>query len=197
MHARHAAGITTDPNEVTILCSPSDLCSSKKWGPLQFRDGLPAFACFRPAVLPPHALPARLISPIFASFLRDIDVTDLGPCPAEGEAIAGLVGTMACAFSSEVERVRAFTVVLDRYLGCKLTSLKPDAASSSASADACIVGGDNAYLQVLLEAKNELGSADPWFQGQRHYQTLTTGGACARLTRAQQFSWSWWDPTSG
>ena len=152
------------------MCSPSDLCSSKKWGPLQFCDGLPAFACFRPAVLPPHALPARLISPIFASFLRDIDVTDLGPCPAEGEAIAGLVGTMPCAFSSEVERVRAFTNVLDRYLGCKLTSLKPDAASSSASADACIVGGDNAYLQILLEAKNELGSADPWFQGQRHYQ---------------------------
>ena len=74
----HAAGQATNPNEVTILLSPSDLCSSKKWGPLQFCDALPAFACFRPAVLPPHALPARLVSPIFASFLRDADVTDLG-----------------------------------------------------------------------------------------------------------------------
>ena len=59
----HAAGQATNPNEVTILLSPSDLCSSKKWGPLQFCDALPAFACFRPAVLPPHALPARLFRP--------------------------------------------------------------------------------------------------------------------------------------
>jgi len=165
-----SSGRANDPNEVKISLSPSDLCSTKKWSPLQFCEGLPAFACFRPAVLPPHALPARLISPIFASFLRDVEVTDLGPCPDEGMAVADLVKTMPRVYASEADRVRAFTDILDRYLSCKLTSLKPDAASSSASADACIVDDDNAYLQVLLEAKNELGSADPWFQGQRYYQ---------------------------
>ena len=86
--------------------------------------------------------------------------------------MARLVVTMPRVYSSEAGRARAFADVLDWYLGVTVSSLKPDSGSrASACADGCIVGGeDAAYLQVLLEAKNELGSADPWFQGLRHYQ---------------------------
>lgn len=159
-------------DDVNISLSPSDLCDPKKWSTLQFPDrgGLAAFACYRPAVHPPHALPAALVSPIFSAFLRDAAAENLGVCDAEGAAVAKLVQEMPGYFPKESLRLAAFVAALEPYLGCKLTRSMPDAASSSAITDASIVSQDEGYLLALVEAKNELGSADPMFQGQRYYQ---------------------------
>ena len=171
---RHSAGSLPVPGDVVINKSPSDLCVSKNWRALQFPSGdaPPAFACFRPAVKPPQALPAALISPIFAAFLRDAAVSDLGPCSAESEAVAALVTNMPYAFSREADRVMVFNGIMNKYLGVAMASLQPDASSSSACMDSGVLSSDRAHLLLLQEAKNEMGSADPWFQGQRYYQVF-------------------------
>jgi hypothetical protein len=57
---------------VSVEGSPSSFSDSKVCARVQSNSSTgPAFECFRPFVGPPLALPASLVSPVFASFLSD------------------------------------------------------------------------------------------------------------------------------
>ena len=154
---------------------PSALCDANVWKRVQATadSAAPPFACFRPPVLSPHALPAALLSPIFAKFLRTAssDVTAMQDCSAESRAVVRLVAQMPRVFESERSRGDVFRAILREELGIILEPTQPDPGSSACTDGSCMHRvADSVALLALEEDKLEVGSSgDPYFQGQAYY----------------------------
>lgn len=193
-----------DDDFVAVKDSPSSLCDSRVWRKHQYDPSTgvgkqrPPFACFRPAVSPPHAFPAALVSPVFAQFLHDASAPCTGDAHREALAVARLVTEMPAPFLKEEERARAFRAILQPFLGETVRPLHPSGTASPVVADGCITArmSDDDTCEVLLyieEDKVELGTGDPWFQGQAYYQRFwdtvrdagsgDSGGAAALFER--------------
>ena len=175
---------------VEINRSHSDLCSVKAWRPLQFPagDAKPAFFAFRPPVPPPDALPAALVSPVFAHFLDDMrgaPVLDRGAASVR-RAVAQLCSVMPCAFSTEADRRTVVEPHLKRLLDCEPFSQPADSSGARPDAFVELTFGeppdDLRALLAVVEWKNEMSSADPYFQGQAYYGRFWTGDAQRRRT---------------
>jgi hypothetical protein len=181
---------------LAMLYPPSALCDARVWRRIQFSAAAhpaPPFACFRPPVPPPHALPAALLSPVFGAFLRTAaadDVRALGDCAAESAAVVRLVTLMPRVFDTQLARGRAFRDALLEFLDIQLNLLptQPDDPSSSAAcSDASCVHAAVTDAQALLVVQAdtlELGcSGDPYFQGQaayfRHWHAAERDGHAA------------------
>ena len=153
--------------------SPSSFSESKLCAKVQTRSGGPAFACFRPFVGPPLALPASLVSPVFAGFLRDCEASlaSLGRCDLESNCASTLLQVMPAFYSEESERQVLVNAALSTLLGRRLSLIQPDAAESSSRSDGGLVASAEGLdaLLLLTEHKNEMGSSDPYFQLQRAY----------------------------
>jgi hypothetical protein len=156
--------------------SPSTLADRNVWARYQFPPGggAPAFACFRPLVGPPHALPAALVSPIFAAFLADCEapLASLGRCGLESRCAAQLLAHMPRCFRREHERQHTVNAVLSRLLGHTVAAFRPASDSRSETDGGILV--NVAGVECLLfvpEYKADVGtSGDPYFQLQRTYQ---------------------------
>lgn len=170
-----AASVATasDPLHISIDDSPSSLCDSKICAKYQSRINGPAFECFRPFVGPPLALPASLISPIFAAFLLDCDadLASLGRCELESNCAMTLLEVMPSFYKKEAERQVLVNRALSTFLGQQLTLLQPNVEESTSRSDGgLVVSADGIDALVLLtEHKNEMGGGDPYFQLQRTY----------------------------
>ena len=162
---------------IDIVRSPSELCNLKAGRLLQFPQGhaKPHFFAFRPPVSPPDALPAALVSPVFARFLDDLRAApaDIGCDVGITETVARLCARMPCAFDTEAARKAELEPLLKRLLSCDAFSNPAD--SSGARPDAFVQmmfdppNEDLRALLAVVEWKNEVGSADPYFQGQAYY----------------------------
>lgn len=157
-----------------MLYPPSALCEARVWKRIQFRSdsSLPPFACFRPPVKPPYALPAALMSPVFSTFLRTAaaDLHEPGDCAAESAAVVRLVTLMPDVFDTEVARGHAFRGALREFLRLDLQPTQPDPDSSVCTYGSCVHSIAEARALLALEVdKLEFGTGDPYFQGQAYY----------------------------
>ena len=169
-----AASATLDALRISVDDEPSSFSDSRVCTKYQQRSGGPTFECFRPFVGPPLALPASLVSPIFARFLDDCnaDPASLGRCDLESNCAMALLAVMPEFFKTEAERQARVNQALSTLLSQPLQLLQPNVAESASRSDggllACVDGID--ALVLLTEHKNEMGSSgDPYFQLLRMY----------------------------
>jgi hypothetical protein len=162
---------------VTVSESPSSFGQPKTWVKYQFPAvGEPAFACFRPFVGPPRALPASLVAPEFGRFLElaACDLAALGRCDTESACLARLLDAMHRYHKLEATLQAEVNAALSAFLGRELRPLRPNQFSSSSTTDGSLVisvGGID-VLVALLEYKRDAfaGSCDPKFQLVRELQ---------------------------
>lgn len=133
--------------------------------------GLPAFACFRPAVLPPRALPASLVSPAFGAFLDTaaLPLSALQAFPDVSRCAMQLLEAMPLSYDSEAERQAAVNATLSHFLGSPVRSLGvgPLSKTSRPATDGSLTLklGANEVTIMTVEVKSEPGaSGDPLFQ---------------------------------
>jgi hypothetical protein len=168
-HLAEAAGASASALDV----SPSAM--SVTWPKYQFGKGPVLYACFRPPLLPPLALPAALIHPAFGRFIDNV-AAPLASCregyELESECALQLMTLMPGHYKYEAERQDNLLQVLERLLGTPVRESSPTRSSRSRT-DGCVVlhiGGVDVIV-FLVEVKNELmASGDPSFQGARTLQ---------------------------
>jgi hypothetical protein len=161
---------------VDIQEPPSMMADRNVWARYQFlpAGGEPAFACFRPLVGPPLALPAALVCPVFAAFLDDCEVplASLGRCDLESSCAAQLLAEMPRCFRREHELQHTVNTILSRLLGHTVSAFRPASDSRSETGGGILV--NIAGVECLLfvpEYKADVGtSGDPYMQLQRTYQ---------------------------
>jgi hypothetical protein len=146
------------------------------WQKYQYEAGEPAaYACFRPPVGPPRALPAALVHPSFGCFLdaASVPLSSLKHTyAADSDAALALLEHMGRTFTQEVQRQEVLLPILSQLFGTDVAPFCPSPDSSKSRTDGGIllpgVLGVEALLMVL-ELKNEIGSGggDPWFQAAR------------------------------
>ena len=97
-----AASKALDALHISVDDAPSSFSDSRVCAKYQQRSGGPTFECFRPFVGPPLALPASLVSPIFAQFLDDCnaDLASVGRCDLESNCAMALLAVMPEFFKS-------------------------------------------------------------------------------------------------
>jgi hypothetical protein len=184
---------------VAVSESPSSFAQPKTWVRYQFPAvGEPAFACFRPFVGPPTALPASLVAPAFGRFLDDAarDLSALGRCDAESACLARLLDVMQRYHKYEATLQAEVNATLSAFLGHTLRPTKTnETASSSATDGSLLVAAGGIDVPVLLvEYKRDAfaGGCDPHFQLLRELQlfweaperelcALRAGDACPAL----------------
>jgi hypothetical protein len=162
---------------VTISEAPSSFAQPAVWSRYQFPAvGEPAFACFRPFVGPPTALPASLVSPVFGQFIEDSEqgLPELGNCTVESACLLRLLGTMPLCHRKEKTLQDSVNAILSDFLGSQLRTFKPDQESSDSSTDGGLFTkvGDEEVLLALVEYKRDAfhTSGDPHFQMLREVQ---------------------------
>ena len=134
-----------------------------------------AYACFRPPVGPPRALPAALVHPSFGRFL-DASTAPLSSLKhdyaVDSNAALELLVDMPRYFKQEIQRQDVLLPILSRLLNTVVGPFSPSPDASKSRADGGILmpldSGVEALLMVL-ELKNEPGSGggDSWFQAAR------------------------------
>lgn len=157
-----------------------------------------AYACFRPPVGPPRALPAALVHPAFGGFL-DAAAAPLSSLKrdyaVDSDAALALLEHMPRYFKLEVQRQDVLLPVLSSLLNGVVAPFSPSPGASTSRTDGGILlplGGGVEALLLVLELKNEMGSGggDPWFQAARAAElfwaaperaTLRACGACPTL----------------
>jgi len=169
-----SASKALDALHISIDDSPSSFSDSKVCAKYQKHIGGPTFECFRPFVGPPRALPASLVSPIFAQFLDDCNagVASLGRCDLESNCAMALLDVMPDFFRTEAERQTRVNHALSTFLSQSLQQLRPNAAESASRSDGGLLASVDGIdaLVLLTEHKNEMGSSgDPYFQLLRMY----------------------------
>lgn len=129
--------------------------------------------CFRPEAPPPppRALPAAIVSPIFAGFISDAAARDLEDCPSEGRLITRLLHKMPLRYPSEGERFEEFTLALSDYLAPRQISPFRPIPNATARADGAILvpvmdSEVNFFVpSMLAEGKNDSAKV-AYIQGQ-------------------------------
>ena len=169
-----AASKALDALDISVDDSPSSFSDSKVCAKYQKRSDGPTFECFRPFVGPPRALPASLVSPIFAQFLEDCnaDLASLGRCDVESNCAMALLDVMPDFFKSEAERQTRVNQALSTLFSQPLQLLQPNVAESASRSDGGLLASVDGIdaLVLLTEHKNEMGSSgDPYFQLLRMY----------------------------
>ena len=157
-----------------------------------------AYACFRPPVGPPRALPAALVHPSFGRFL-DASTAPLSSLKhdyaVDSHAALALLEHMPRYFKLEVQRQDVLLPILSSLLDTAVAPFCPSPTSTKSRTDGGVLlpldGGVEALLMVL-ELKNDFGSGggDPWFQAARaaelfwaapEHATLRACSACPTL----------------
>ena len=162
-----------------VLRVPSNVSPSQMglfWPRYQFEPGRPvAYACFRPPVGPPRALPAALVHPTFGRFL-DAAATPLcslnDAYAVESKAAWALLDQMPRTFSQEVQRQDVLLPILSLLFGTAVAPFCPSPDTSKSRTGGgilCPVWHGIEALLLVVEIKNEIGSGggDPWFQAAR------------------------------
>jgi hypothetical protein len=157
-----------------------------------------AYACFRPPVGPPRALPAALVHPAFGRFL-DAAAAPLSSLKhdyaVDSNATLALLEHMPRYFSLEVQRQDVLLPILSSLLNAVVAPFSPSPGASKSRTDGGILlplGGGMEALLMVLELKNDMGSGggDPWFQAARAAElfwaaperaTLRACGVCPTL----------------
>ena len=157
-----------------------------------------AYACFRPPVGPPRALPAALVHPAFGRFL-DAAAAPLSSLKdgyaVDNSAALALLDQMPRFFKQEAQRQDALLPILSSLLNAVVAPFCPSPSMSKSRTDGGILfslGGGLEVLLMILELKNDIGSGggDPWFQSARAGElfwdaperaTLRACGACPTL----------------
>ena len=194
-----AASVATasDPLHISIDDSPSSLCDSKICAKYQSRINGPAFECFRPFVGPPLALPASLISPIFAAFLLDCDadLASLGRCELESICAMTLLEVMPSFYKKEAERQVLVNRALSTFLGQQLTLLQPNVEESTSRSDGGLVVSADGIDALVLLTEHKTAAATRTFScsarmvcsGSRRSAATPT---CTASTAAPRLHWS-------
>jgi hypothetical protein len=169
-----AASKALDALDISVDDSPSSFSDSKVCAKYQKRSDGPTFECFRPFVGPPLALPASLVSPIFARFLDDCnaDLASLGRCDLESNCAMALLAVMPDFFKTEAERQTRVNHALSTLFSQPLQLLQSNVAESASRSDGGLLASVDGIdaLVLLTEHKNEMGSSgDPYFQLLRMY----------------------------
>ena len=166
---------------VVVRESPSSFGQRTTWVKYQFpgsdaAGGIPAFACFRPFVGPPLALPVSLVAPEFGRFLElaASDLDTLGRCELESICLARLLDVMHRHHKHEASLQAEVNATLSAFLGHELRPLRPDKSTSSSSTDGSLVISVGGYdvLVAVVEYKRDAfaGCCDPHFQLLRELQ---------------------------
>ena len=162
--------------------SPSGF--AKTWYKYQFSQAAaPPYACFRPPVEPPRAVPASLVDPLFGRFLDaaggPLSELPLDELAAASAAAVALCDTMPQHFAREAARQDALLRILSALLDERVAEFSPSPASSGARTDGGLLvatGGKGSpmvdCMALLVEVKNELGAraGEPMVQGARTYE---------------------------
>ena len=174
--------------------SPSGF--AKAWYKYQFSPvAAPPYACFRPPVEPPRAVPASLVDPVFGRFLDAAGgpLSELPPddMAAASAAAVALCDTMPHRFAREAARQDVLLRILSTLLDERVAEFSPSPTSSGARTDGGILvatGGGGSPVQalaLLVEVKNELGSraGDPMAQGARTFELFWAEPSRASICR--------------
>ncbi|PNH12251.1 Reticulocyte-binding protein 2 a [Tetrabaena socialis] len=175
------------------LPTPSDLANVKTWLRVQTAAMPQFFFCFRPESNDRVALPVALLD----ATLDELVGLFADAMGGRGEPLSQqdcwlafrMCEAMADGFTDERERETAFTDLLAAYIGFPIKKDHPN-TSSNAETDGTIlyhVPCQDRMLSLpvyIQEVKPEIGSSDPYFQGQRYYQLyLTDESSAAALSR--------------
>lgn len=162
---------------VKVDLSPSSFAAPNIWPKFQYPvgGGGAAFACFRPFVGPPSALPASLVSPVFGRFLDDTgaSLASLGRCDMESNCLMRLLEIMPRHHNREKTLQDEVNAVFSTLLGGEVVVFKPSEASSATTDGGLferVHGMD--VLVALIEYKKDAfsSSCDPQFQMLREVQ---------------------------
>jgi hypothetical protein len=167
---RCVCGVTPAVQAVQTKLSPSEMGAA--WPDYQFGVPVPRYFTSRPPVLPPLAIPAALVSPIFGRFLDTMSapLAALGELQRESECATELCRVMPKSFNVESERQEAFLDAVQRLLGARVEGFSPAPGSTSRSDGGIQVQIlDLLIMLLLIELKNELslGGSEPTFQSLR------------------------------
>ena len=159
---------------------------STTWPEYQFGKGPVPYACFRPPVFPPVALPAALVHPTFGRFADNAAAPPASWREAydlESECAMELTAFMPLHYKYESERQDLLLQVLERLLGMPVRESSPARSSRSRTDGSVVVNAAGVeVLACLVVVKNELSSAgDPSFQGARTVQLSLSSPARAAL----------------
>ena len=148
------------------------------------KKGAPPYACFRPPVEPPRALPASLVDPLFGRFLDAVggplDALDPGDLAAASAAAVALCDAMPQRFPLEAARQDVLLGILSQLLGerCAEFSPAPERSGARTGGGVLVQSSETAAsaLALLVEVKNELGAraGEPFAQGARTFELFWT-----------------------
>ena len=156
------------------MISPSEF--SERWKEFQFplgSDKSPAYACFRPPVPPPRALPAALACHVFGDFLDAAErplallATVRGTYGDASKCAVLLLNSMPFAFEDEASRQRSVLGTLSSFLGMDVSPMSCGVGGLRPTTDGTVsqMLGSVRVSNLILEIKNETGKqGDPYFQ---------------------------------